>query len=108
MIGIRIGRAERDREGSVRWGGGVGRYAIVGGPGVLLIVEDLTEAARRQWPRKNVFLTAGSGILFEAMRRRRGRPSELNGSAAAVCNYPGWIARTPPWIKSTKISMEAG
>lgn len=47
MIGIRIRRAERDRERYVRWGGGVGRYAIVGVPGVLLIVVDLTEAARR-------------------------------------------------------------
>ena len=28
-------------------GGGGGRYAIIDSPGVLLIVEDLTEAARR-------------------------------------------------------------
>jgi len=47
MIGIRIWRAERDRERYVRWGGGVGRYAIAGVPWVLLIVVDLTEAARR-------------------------------------------------------------
>lgn len=50
MIGIRIGRAERNQE---RCETGKGRYAIVGGPGgELLIVEDLTEAARRQWSRK--------------------------------------------------------
>lgn len=36
----------------MRWRGGGGRYAIAGGPGVLLIVGDLTEAARRQWPKK--------------------------------------------------------
>jgi len=48
MIGIRI----RNKERSVRWGGG-GRYAIVDSPGALLIVEDLTEAARRQqWSTK--------------------------------------------------------
>jgi hypothetical protein len=53
MIGIRIGRTERDRDRYVRWGGGVGRYAIVGVPGLLLIVEDLTEAAR--WSTKTPF-----------------------------------------------------
>lgn len=94
MIGIRIRRAGRNQERSVRRGGG--RYAIADGLCVLLTVEALTEAARRQWPTKKIRFSGGweSGILVEAMRRKRGRPSELDGSAAAVCNYPGWITFT--------------
>jgi hypothetical protein len=50
MIGIRIRRAGRNQERSGRRGGG--RYAIADGLCVLLTVEALTEAARRQWPTK--------------------------------------------------------
>ena len=59
MIGIRIGRTERNQERDVCETGRRGRYAIADGPGVLLIVGDLTKAAWRQWPTKRyVFLPA--------------------------------------------------
>ena len=52
----------------MRQGGGGEGYAIVHGPGLLLIVEDFTEAARRQWPTKKRRLSDSweSGILVEA------------------------------------------
>lgn len=89
MMGIRIRRAERNQERYVRWGGE--RYAVVSGPSVLFNCRG--PYGSREASVVHLSDCWKSDIL--AMRRGRGRPSELNGSAA-VCKYPGWIARTSP------------
>jgi len=77
-----------------------GRYAIADGPVVLLIVGDLTEATRRQWPTKRyVFLPARVCHLSRGHEEEaRQQPSESDGSAASVSKYQGWRTQAFPWI----------